>query len=176
MDPVPLVSPDPFASIALAGAGMMLAHQIGYLSEPGSSAGHEYFTILGPFALIAAATALWAGAVSVLRRQTAMAPSFAHLVSLQLALFMVIEVAERAIGDAPGSLLSRPVLLGLLAQPAVAWTARRLLRLGSRLLLWASRSRGISVGCLSSFSPAPRATVPSLSWMMHQQARGPPLV
>ncbi|MFT4773731.1 MAG: hypothetical protein ACI9ME_001033 [Ilumatobacter sp.] len=126
---------DPFGVAALAAAGAMTAHEIGYLAETGESiVSHEYFGVLGPVVVIALCVAAWFGAVRVLRRDTGCAPSFALLAGVQVGLFAAMEIGERISTGSTSSLLSSPVLLGLALQPLVAWAALRLLSAGRRII------------------------------------------
>jgi hypothetical protein len=126
---------DPFGIAALAAAGAMTAHEIGYLAETGESVvSHEYFGVLGPVVVIALCVAAWFGALSVLRRDTGRAPSLALLAGVQVGLFAAMEIGERIGTGSTSSLLSSPVLLGLALQPLVAWTALRLLSAGRRII------------------------------------------
>ena len=51
---------DPFGVAALAAAGAMTAHEIGYLGETGESVvSHEYFGVLGPIVILALCAAAW---------------------------------------------------------------------------------------------------------------------
>ena len=126
---------DPFGVAALAAAGAMTAHEIGYLAETGESVvSHEYFGVLGPIVVIALCAAAWFGALSVLRRDTGRAPSFALLAGVQVGLFAAMEIGERISIGSTSSLLSSPVLLGLALQPLVAWAALRLLSAGRRII------------------------------------------
>ena len=126
---------DPFGVAALAAAGAMTAHEIGYLAETGESVvSHEYFGVLGPIVILALCAAAWFGALSVLRRDTGRTPSFALLAGVQVGLFAAMEIGERISIGSTSSLLSSPVLLGLALQPLVAWTALRLLSAGRRII------------------------------------------
>jgi hypothetical protein len=126
---------DPFGVAALAAAGAMSAHEIGYLAETGESVvSHEYFGVLGPVVILALCAAAWFGAVRVLRRDTGCAPPFALLAGVQVGLFTAMEIGERISTGSTSSLLSSPVLLGLALQPLVAWTALRLLSAGRRII------------------------------------------
>jgi hypothetical protein len=138
-------SGDPFGLVALAGAGMMLAHQVGYMTDSTRGAGHEHFGILGPIAVLGTLVALWSAAVSVVHRaltrhtgprMTTNGPSFFQLTVFQSILYAAMEAAERLVGDAPGTLWSLPVVVGLAAQPLVAYFALVVLRAGERALLF----------------------------------------
>ena len=126
---------DPFGIAALAAAGAMTAHEIGYLAETGESiVSHEYFDVLGPAIVIALCVAAWFGTVRVLRRDTGRAPSLALLAGVQVGLFAAMEIGERISTGSTSSLLSTPVLLGLVLQPLVAWAALRLLSASRRVI------------------------------------------
>jgi hypothetical protein len=126
---------DPFGVAALAAAGTMTAHEIGYLGETGESVvSHEYFGVLGPIVILALCAAAWFGALSVLRRDTGRAPSLALLAGVQVGLFAAMEIGERISIGSTSSLLSTPVLLGLVLQPLVAWAALRLLSASRRII------------------------------------------
>ena len=126
---------DPFGVAALAAAGAMTAHEIGYLAETGESVvSHEYFGVLGPIVILAVCIAAWFGAVRVLRRDPGRAPSLALLAGVQVGLFAAMEIGERISIGSTSSLLSSPVLLGFALQPLVAWAALRLLSAGRRII------------------------------------------
>lgn len=125
--------PDPAGLAALAGAGALVGHEIGYLAAADAGAGHGHIAWLMPIALGVAIVGFWASAVSVLRRLPTPPPSIGALTAVQVAAYIVLEVGERAAGFG-GSLFSLPVLLGLLAQPLVAWAALRLLHAGRRVV------------------------------------------
>ena len=126
---------DPFGVAALAAAGAMTAHEIGYLAETGESVvSHEYFGVLGPIVILTVCIAAWFGAVRVLRRDPGRAPSLALLAGVQVGLFAAMEIGERISTGSTSSLLSSPVLLGLALQPLVAWAALRLLSASRRII------------------------------------------
>lgn len=119
---------DPFALAALVGAGALVGHELGYLADANGGAGHDYFSLVGPFAIVGVIVAVWGSAVSVMRRGAGRSPSVAALSAAQSVLYVAFEVGERIVGGTDTSLFSLPVVLGLLAQPAVAWLAVRGLR------------------------------------------------
>lgn len=126
---------DPFGVAALAAAGAMTAHEIGYLGETGESVvSHEYFGVLGPVVVITLCVAAWFGAVRVLRRDIGRAPSLALLAGVQVGLFAAMEIGERISTGSTSSLLSTPVVFGLALQPLVAWAALRLLSASRRII------------------------------------------
>jgi|TARA_R110002110_G_scaffold92168_3_gene240057 hypothetical protein len=126
---------DPLGVLALAAAGAMTAHEIGYLGETGESAvSHEYFGVLGPIVILALCSAAWFGAIRILQRDTGRAPSLALLAGVQVGLFAAMEIGERLSTGSTSSLLSTPVVLGLTLQPFVAWAALRLLSASRRLI------------------------------------------
>lgn len=126
---------DPFGVAALAAAGTMAAHEVGYLGETGESVvSHEYFGVLGPIVILTLCLAAWFGAVRVLRRDSGRAPSLAVLAGVQISLFAAMEIGERITTGSTSSLLSIPVILGLALQPIAAWAALRLLSAGRRII------------------------------------------
>lgn len=126
--------PDPAAVAALAGAGALIGHEVGYLAAADAGVGHGHIAWMVPVALGVAIVGFWASALSVLRRLPTPAPSVASLALVQSAIYLVLEVGERLVGFGGTSLFSVPVFLGLAAQPLVAWAAVRLLRLGNRIV------------------------------------------
>ena len=126
---------DPFGVAALAAAGTMAGHELGYLAESGDGGvSHAYFGTLGPVVVVALCAAAWTGAVGVLRRDTGRTPSLALLAGLQIGVFAAMEIGERITTGTTGSLSSTPVLLGLALQPCVAWVALRLLATSRRII------------------------------------------
>lgn len=127
---------DGFGLAALAASGTLLAHQLGYLTDAEARNAHTYFAVVGPIVLVAAFVAMWSAAIRTVRRDAGRLPSVGALTAYQVGLYTVIEVGERIIGgEALGSLTSTPAILGLAAQPVVAWAALRFLRVGTRFLL-----------------------------------------
>ena len=115
---------DVFGVVALAAAGMLVGHQLGYLADSDARAGHVHLGLIGPVVIVAAIAAAWFAAVRVVRADPGRPPRWWTLSAVQVALYAVLEVGERVILDADvGSLASLPVALGLLAQPIVAWVA-----------------------------------------------------
>ncbi len=125
---------DPFGLAALAAAGALLGHELGYLADPSAGSGHEYLTIVGPAVATAAVVAVWSLAVRVLRRGGGALPSVATLAAGQSVLYLGFEIGERTIGSAESPLWSSAVVLGLVAQPLVAWLGLRFLALGHQVL------------------------------------------
>lgn len=126
---------DPFGVAALAAAGTLAGHELGYLAESGDGGvSHAYLGALGPIIVLALCTAAWIGAVRVLRRDSGRPPSFAMLAGVQIGVFAAMEVGERVTTGSASSLLSVPVILGLVVQPLVAWAALRLLATGRRII------------------------------------------
>lgn len=125
---------DPFALAALVSAGALVGHELGYLAAGASGGGHGYFAVAGPIAIASVVAAVWASAVSVMRRGAAKAPSVAALSLAQSILYVCFEVGERAVSSVDTPLLSLSVLAGLVAQPLVAWLAVRALRLATTVL------------------------------------------
>lgn len=126
---------DPFGVVALAAAGTMTAHKLGYLTDAGADDGaHTYFGVIGPIVVLALCLAGWFAALRIVRRDVGRAPSFALLAGLQVGAYVVMEVAEQVTsGAAPGP-ISIPVLLGLTLQPVVAWAALQILDAGHRVM------------------------------------------
>lgn len=144
---------DGFGLAALAASGTLTAHQFAYLADAEARNAHTYFAIVGPVVLLAAFAATWSAAIRIVRRDAGRLPSVGALTAYQVGLYVAIEIGERMLGgEALGSLTSMPVLLGLAAQPAVAWAALRLLGVGARLL----------VALVAPPVPCERA--PSVSW------------
>lgn len=128
-------SVDPFGVAALAVAGTLAGHELGYLTERGrDGVSHAYLGALGPIVALTLCAAAWMAAVRVLRRDTGRAPSFVMLAGIQAALFVAMEIGERITTGSVSSLQSLPVVLGLLLQPLTAWAALRLLAAGRRII------------------------------------------
>lgn len=168
-------SRDPFAIAALVGAGTLVGHELGYLADTSASAGHGYFALITPLAIVGVVLAVWGSAVSVLRRGTALAPKATTLAAAQTLLYIGFEVGERTLGSTESSLLSLPVLFGLLVQPLVAWLAVSALRLTAAVLAAVVRGRdrialGFSTHGAKTHSASPQVIVP-----MSAPARAPPL-
>lgn len=168
-------SRDPSAVAALVGAGTLVGHELGYLAESGAGTGHGYFALIAPLAIVGVVIAVWASALSVLRRGAALAPSVATLAAAQTLLYLAFEVGERTIGAAESSLFSVPVVLGLVAQPLVAWFAVSALRLASAVVDAfidpALRSFAAAAVPQLHFAPA----LPTLVVGSSAPARAPPL-
>lgn len=125
---------DRFGLAALAAAGALGAHQLGYLVGDGGSVSHGYLGVVGPLVLLAASIAAWVAGVRILRHDPGRAPAFSTLAGVQIAVFLAMEVGERLSTGSLASLLSSPVLLGLFLQPVVAFVALRLLDVGRELV------------------------------------------
>lgn len=127
---------DGFGLAALAASGTLAAHQMAYLVDAEARNAHAYFVVVGPVVLLAAFAATWLAAIRIIRRDVGRLPSVGALTAYQVGLYVAIEIGERIVGgEALGSLTSTPVVLGLAAQPVVAWAALRLLRVGARLII-----------------------------------------
>ena len=166
---------DRFGLAALAGSGTLAAHEIGYLTDGTDSVSHAYFGVLGPVVVLAACVAAWVAAVNVLRNDPGRLPSLRSLASLQVIAFAALEIGERIAGDSLASLVSTPVVVGLLAQPVVAGVALALLRAGRRILA-AFRTipdRLPAVGLAER--PAPLAVLVSNPLFTCLRLRGPPV-
>lgn len=126
---------DSFGVIALAAAGTMTAHELGYLTDAGADDGtHMYFGVLGPIVVLAVCLAGWFAAVRIVRRDVGRAPSFALLAGLQIGAYVVMEVAEQVTSGVTSGPISVPVFLGLALQPVVAWAALQILDAGHRVI------------------------------------------
>lgn len=126
---------DPFGLAALAASGTLTAHQLAYLADAEARNAHTYLAIVGPVVLLAAFAATWWAAIRIVRCDAGRLPSVRSLTACQISLYVTIEIGERMLGgEALGSLTSAPVVLGLGAQPIVAWAALQFLRVGARLL------------------------------------------
>jgi hypothetical protein len=126
---------DPFGLVALAAAGTMSAHELGYLTHRSPDDGaHAYFGVLGPLALLALCVVGWIAALRIVQRDAGRAPSLVALTGLQVGGYLAMEIGERLFTDSAPALLSPPVLAGLALQPAIAWTALRLLTAGRRII------------------------------------------
>lgn len=168
-------SRDPFAVAALAGAGTLVGHELGYLAETGASSGHDYFTLIAPLALVGVVVAVWAAAVSVLKKGAALAPSAATLAAAQTVLYLAFEIGERTIGATESPLFSLPVALGLLAQPLVAWLAVHALKLTSAVVAAFVRSSPGIVGAAAHTNVCFSLSMPTLRVGRSAPARAPPL-
>jgi len=173
---------DPAGLMALVGAGMIAAHELGYVLGllTGSDATfvpHTHLAVFGPVALVALCIAGWAAAVRVLRAGGGSPPSWHRLALLQVGAYLVLEVGERVVIGDLVSLFSAPVLFGLLLQPIIAWMAVRLL----------AASAGVLVRIFGAVAPrpvvaplavvAPMATPLRSVWAPGRfRLRGPPMV
>ena len=127
---------DPFGLLALAGAGTIAAHELGYFVAPGDvSVSHRHLSLLAPVVVMALCVTAWMSAVRILRTGGAQPPSLGLLAGVQVALYLALEVGERVVLGDLASLLSAPVLLGLALQPAIAGIAVVLLRVGEQAIL-----------------------------------------
>jgi len=155
----------------------MAGHELGYLTDStDATVSHAYFGALGPVIVLALCAAAWSSALRVLRRDAGRTPSLALLAGLQAALFAAMEIGERVTTDSAGSLLSVPVMLGLVVQPIVAWAALRLL----------ATSRHIIEALFAPDAPAlDPASLPASHWRIDAcvdlvignrlRVRGPPM-
>lgn len=168
-------SHDPYAIAALAGAGTLVGHELGYLAEAGARSGHDYFALLTPLAIVGVVIAVWASAVSVWRRGALRAPSVAALALVQTLLYVGFEVGERTIGTTESPLLSLPVALGLTAQPLVAWLAVHALKLTSALVAGFVRSTPSTISRARIAEVRFTASAPTLLVGGPASARAPPL-
>jgi preprotein translocase subunit SecY len=126
---------DSFGVIALAAAGTMTAHELGYLTNAGADdRTHMYFGVLGPVVVLALCLAGWFAAVRIVRRDVGRAPSFALLAGLQIGGYVVMEVAEQVTSGGISGPISIPVFFGLALQPVVAWVALQILDAGHRVI------------------------------------------
>lgn len=154
----------------------MVGHEIGYLVDPDAASGHGYLSIVAPLAIAGAVLALWLSALSVLRRVPEGAPSIAALTAAQSGLYIGFEVGERVIGSTDSALLSLPVALGLLAQPAVAWLAARALQFGVAAIACALIDQLVApLAIRISWRDVPRGSAPT-AILLPTPARGPPLM
>lgn len=128
-------------AIGLGLAGVLVGHVLGYglaelLPWRAPMPDHAH---LGPLASVAVAAAGLGFVVAVVRRAAAPLPRPAVLAAVQVALFGLLEFAERG-GDLAALVTSPAVWLGLVAQPVVAWLMHRLVGLGiaaiERLAAW----------------------------------------
>lgn len=127
--------PDRFGVAALAVAGMLTAHQLGYLSDSARVVSHEHLAVLGPAALLMVSVAGWFAAARVVRLDAGGAPSWLALSGIQIILFLLMEFAEHLVAGSVSSLWSTPVILGVVLQPLVARLALELVTIGERVLL-----------------------------------------
>jgi hypothetical protein len=125
---------DPFGTAALAAAGTLCAHEAGYFIGGSSAVSHEYLGVVGPLVALAACLAAWGAALRVLRHDPGRAPTMVALTAAQSGIFVVMELAERAVTGSIASITSWPVITGLLLQPLVAWLALRILSVGHTVL------------------------------------------
>jgi len=171
----PTAERDPFAVAALVGAGTLVGHEVGYLADASAGNGHEYFALIAPLAIVGVVIAVWASAVSVLRRGTARAPGVASLALAQSVLYVGFEVGERTIGTTDSPILSLPVLLGLLAQPLVAWLAVSALRLSAAVVAAAVGSAPPSLAARTGALVSSTTSPPTVLLGTSAPARAPPL-
>ncbi len=165
---------DRFGLAALAGAGTLVAHQVGYLADGADTVSHAYFGALGPIVAFTACAAAWVSALRVLRGDPGRLPSLVALAGLQAVMFAVLEVGERVTSGSLASLPSAPVIAGLICQPLVAWAALRVLGLGRSVLeRWRrARSRLAASSFLDVLAPA--GVVVSSPAVARLRVRGPP--
>jgi len=167
---------DPFGIVALAAAGTMAAHELGYLADRDPADGaHAYFGMLGPVVLLALCVAGWFSAVRIVRRDAGRAPSLMLLAGLQLGGYLTMEIGERLFTDSAPALISPPVLIGLMLQPAIAWLALRLLSAGRRII------EALFVGTAPPLAPAapllptPVVAIVGAVLPVRLRVRGPPV-
>lgn len=113
--------------LPLAGAGAVIGHGLGYgmagLPHPD---GHGHLSSVGPLVTMIGGAALATGAIRSLRRAE-LRPTARGLLTLQVPLYVGLEIAEHTAGALEVSgLVSGPVLAGLVAQLPVAWVLARL--------------------------------------------------
>jgi hypothetical protein len=139
--------------VALASAGALSAHTLGYssasvVSARGGDVPHGHLVLLGWLGGVAAAVAVLALAVAGARRASCCPElRLRALLAAQVGVYGWLEISERALqGEPMSGLLTTPVLLGLLAQPLTAWVlvvlltattaaVRRLVRRRARLVV-----------------------------------------
>jgi len=173
---------DPAGLAALAGAGTIAAHELGYLIGPitgsdTSLVSHAHLAVLGPIALIALCVAGWSAALRVLRAGGGTPPAWHRLTLLQVCAYLALEVGERVVARDLGSLVSAPVVLGLALQPLIAWFAIRLLAAGAEALVrvfGASSPRPVAAAL--TVVAAPTAPLRSVWAPGRFRLRGPPMV
>ena len=131
--------------IALAAAGMLTGHVIGYgISDATKAPDHGYLSLAGPIVGLIAVLVTTNMAIKVVRRAKVIVPSWRWLLFTQVAFFVVLETTERVVTGSLTDLGSLPVLLGLAAQIPVAivlrWLTGTTVRLISR---WAEIDRPV---------------------------------
>lgn len=166
---------DPFGLSALVASGTLSAHEIGYFVGGSGSVSHAYFGIVGPLVVLMGCVAAWLAAVRILRHDAGRLPSIGVLAGLQTVIFLGMEVAERFASDSLASLVSTPVLIGLLLQPLVAALAKQLLAVGRRLVEVFRPASPTRSARLLINSPRPIVLVLSSLWFVCLRLRGPPV-
>lgn len=170
----------------LALAGMALGHSAAYLvAEPHTgtriatleATGHGYWPLLAVAALLAAFAVIAVHLAGSLRVSAALTgPRLGALIAGQIGLFLVVEVAERAVAGAPLDLWAQaPLWAALPVQVAIAALCCRLLRLlGAAAVAFSAVPPPVPA---SSSAPVPFADdrVPSLVPCGSVSGRGPPL-
>ncbi|MEM1333798.1 MAG: hypothetical protein AAGG08_10095 [Actinomycetota bacterium] len=127
---------DPFGLVALAGAGSLTAHEVGYaLAGSDGQVEHGHLTLLAPLVVVSLCLAGWLAAVRVLRAGGGTPPTWQHLALAQTAVYVLLEFGERVLAGSLGTIASPPVVAGLVLQPLVAFVAVLLLRVGERAVL-----------------------------------------
>lgn len=176
MDRPPRRHIDPFGLGALVASGTLAAHEIGYFIGGSGSVSHAYFGIVGPLVVLMGCVAAWLAAVRILRHDSGRLPSVASLAGMQVLVFVGMEVAERVASDSLASLLSAPVVIGLVLQPLVALVAKQLLTAGRRFVESFARPvrSARSVRRLVD-SPRPVAVPVESLWFVRLRLRGPPV-
>ena len=166
---------DRFGLAALASAGALGAHQVGYLVGDGGSVSHGYLGVVGPLVVLTAAVAAWVAGVRILRHDPGRAPGLEVLAGAQVGAFLAMEVGERLGSGSLASLASTPVLVGLALQPLVAFVALRLLGVGRDLVasFRARRARRV-VGRLGVVTTPVASLIPRVE-LARLRVRGPPV-
>ena len=167
---------DPFGILALAAAGTMVAHEVGYLANgDGPDEAHAYFGLLGPAVFVAITVAGWIAAVRIVRRDPGRPPSLALLAGMQVGLYLAMEFAEQISSAATPAAVSPPVLLGLAMQPLTAWVALQLLRAGRRVIEALFVEVRPTSPTRPAFIPTPVAVLVGTPSLFHLHVRGPPV-
>ncbi|MEM9036941.1 MAG: hypothetical protein AAGA99_20270 [Actinomycetota bacterium] len=164
--------------VAIAGAGALVGHGVGYsLGAAAATTDHGHLSVLAP-----AATGVAGGAALVLitrwARRAPGRPPYRSLVAGHVLAYLLLEIVEAALSSPVAHLSSPGFLIGLLAQPLVAWVVARALTTGADVLraaLVRSRRRPARAPRAVRF-PAGLAPAGGVVVGAPRHRRGPPLV
>lgn len=163
---------------AIAGAGALVGHGIGYsLGAAADATDHGHLAVVAP--AVTGIAGLAALALVVRWAQAAPGrPPYRSLVGAHIVAYLALEVIEAALSSPVAHLSSPGFVIGLAAQPLVAWVVARALRAGVVFLRSARiirRSRSPRAARVIPL-PAGRVTGGGVVVGAPRQRRGPPVV